>query len=422
MFNPERGESYWKFPPEVMRGVVEFDRLEREKRTRNQKAKGSDIEDSDQAAAGAELTAAEHWVPIAQEPAQRLVDSDGEELEEVEVTDDEDDDEHRSKRHKTQDGDNQQPVEFDEDDIAFQLAALGEDYGLDPGEYGDGEGEELEEGAEGLALTEGDMKALFKDMLNDFQISPYTTWEKIIEAGHIIEDDRYTVLPNMRSRKEVWDEWSRDRIQQLREQREKEEKKDPRIPYFAFLESYATPKLYWPEFRRKYRTEAAMRGTKILDKDREKWYREYIGRLKLPESTLKADLVQLLKSTSLHALNRSVTINTLPPALLTDLRYVSVRKSIRDPLVEAHISALPPAPSDLEISPEEEEARAKEIQDRERRENALAERQKQVEQEKRRQRGALQFSKGILRDEEEEIQKAMRVGKEGLLSHMEGDE
>ena len=428
MFNPDKGESYWKFPPDVMRGIVEFDRLEREKRMRKEKRGSSDMEGSEQAAAEAELAAAEDGIPTAsaapasapRESTQRLVDSDGEELEEVEVTDDEDDDEHRSKRQKTEDGDDQQPVEFNEDDIAYQLAAMGKDYSLDPGEYGDGEGEELEEGAEGLALTEEDTKALFKDMLNDFQINPYTTWEKVIEAGHIIEDDRYTVLPNMRSRKEVWDEWSRDRIQQLREQREKEEKKDPRIPYFAFLESYATPKLYWPEFRRKYRNEAEMRGTKISDKDREKLYRDYISRLKIPESTLKADLIKLLKSTPLHAMNKSSTINALPSALLTDLRYMSLRKSIRDPIVEAHISTLPPAPTDLEISPEDE-AQVKERQDRERREMALAERQKQVENEKRRQRGALQYSKGILREEEEEVQKAMRVGKEGLLGHM-GDE
>lgn len=106
------------------------------------------MEGSEQAAAEAELAAAEDRIPTAsaapapapRESAQRFVDSDGEELEEVEVTDDEDDDEHRSKRPKTEDGDDQQPVEFNEDDIAYQLAAMGEDYGLDPGEYGDGEG------------------------------------------------------------------------------------------------------------------------------------------------------------------------------------------------------------------------------------------------------------------------------------------
>ena len=418
VFNPDKGESYWKFPPEVMKGVVDFDRAEH--------GQSSDVEYFAQAATQEEPAAVKAAIPTASpapgpaapDASPRLVDSDGEEYEEVEVTDDEDE-EHPPKRQKIEQGDAEQPVEFNEDDIAYQLASMGEDYGLDRGEYGDLKDEELEEGAGGLTLTKDDTKALFKDMLNDFQISPYTPWERIIEAGHIIEDDRYTVLPNMKSRKEVWDEWSRDRIQQLRALREKEEKKDPRIPYFAFLESHATPELYWPEFRRKFRSEPEMRAANVTDKDREKWYREYINRLKLPESTLRADLVKLLKSTPLHAINRSTTIDMLPPNMLTDMRYISLRKSIRTPLIEAHVATLPPAPTDLGISVEEKETQAKEKQERERRAKALAERQKQVEDEKRRQQGALKQSKGMLREEEDEVQKAMRIGKQGLLGYID---
>ena len=408
-----------------MKGVVDFDRAEYEKRKKREQGQSSDVEHSGQAATQEEPAAVKAAIPTASpapgpaapEASPRLVDSDGEEYEEVEVTDNEDE-EHLPKRQRNEGDGAEQPVEFNEEDIAYQLAAMGEDYGLDRGEYGNLEDEELEEGAGGLTLTEDDTKALFKDMLNDFQISPYIPWEKVFEAGHIIEDDRYIVLPNMKSRKEVWDEWSRDRIQQLRAQREKEEKRDPRIPYFAFLESHATPKLYWPEFRRKYRSEPEMRAAKVTDKDREKWYREYINRLKLPESTLRADLVKLLKSTPLHAINRSTTIDTLPPNILADMRYISLRKSIRTPLIEAHVATLPPASADPRISIEEE-AQAKEKQERERREKALAERQKQVEDEKRRQQGALKQSKGMLREEEDEVQKAMRIGKGGLLGYID---
>lgn len=419
--NPETNESLWKFPPHVLKAVVEYDRVERERRIAKEQGETDEQVVDEQGAAETEAAAAggvgstPSALPasVDEERAQPLLDSDGEEYEEVEVTDDEDED-HRSKRQKTEEGDLEQPVEFNEDDIAYQLAAMGEDYGLDPGEYGDGEGQDLEEGAEGLGLTEEDSKALFKDMLNDFQISPYTTWEKLIEAGHIIEDDRYTVLPNMRSRKDVWDEWSRETIQHLKEQRETEQKKDPKIPFFLFLQTHATPKLYWPEFRRKYKKEPEMSNSKLLDKDRERWYREYINRLKLPESTLKVDIVKLLTSTPLHALNRSTTPNTLPPVILTDLRYISLRKAIRDPLIEAHISTLGAAP----IEPvSENEAQVKERQDRERREKALVERQAQVQEEKRRQKGALQFSRGMLEEGEQDVQRAMRVGKEGLLGH-----
>lgn len=431
VYNPEKNESFWKIPPDVMKGVNEFEKQKREKRIRPERSETSDAENDEQRVVEAELAAAANGAPTAApapgtglatnpETNRSALDSDGEEYEEVEVTDHEDE-ENPSKRQKTEEN-VEQPVEFNEDDIAFQLAAMGQNYGLDPGEYGDGDGEDLEEGAEGLALTEEDARALFKDMLSDCAISPYTTWEKVIEAGHIVEDERYTVLPNMKSRKEVWGQWTRDAIQRLKNQQEKEEKKDPKIRYFAFLQKHATPKLYWPEFRRKYRKEPEMHNNKLSDKDREKWYRDYIGRLKFPEATLKSDLVKLLKSIPPYALNRSTTIYALPPTLLTDLRYISLRPAIRDPLIEAHISTLPAAPTNVEISPEEQEGQAKERQERQRRQEALAERQRQVQEEKRRQNGALRYSKGILREEEEEVQRAMRVGKEGLLGHLAEEE
>lgn len=107
--------------------------------------------------------------------------------------------------------------------------------------------------------------------------------------------------------------------------------------------------------------------------------------------------------------------------MLTDLRYISLRSSIRDPLIETHIATLPLAQSssDLDQSPEAQASLSKQKLERERREQALAERQKLVQEEKRRQKGVLQFSKGMLRDGEEELERAMRVGKEGLRAYME---
>lgn len=432
VYNTERNESFWRIPPDVMKCVSELDKQEQGKQTRQDHKETSAPADDDQAAAEMEIVTAVNEnrtatlapgtsLSVNLETNRLTLDSDGEEYEEVEVTDDEDEG-NPSKRQKTEDENVEQPVEFNEDDIEFQLAAMGQSYGLERGEYGDNNVEELEEGAEGLALTEDDAKALFKEMLSDHGISPYTPWENIIEAGYLVDDERYTVFPNMRSRKEVWGEWTRDAIQLLKERREKEEKKDPKIPYLAFLQKNATPKLYWPEFQRKYRKEPEMHSNKFSDKDREKLYRDYISRLKLPEATLRSDLINFLKSTPLPSLNKSTTINTLPAALLTDLRYVSLRPTTRDPLIEAHISTLPAAPTDLSTSPEEQEAQAKERQRRQQRQEALAERQRLVQEEKRKQNGALRFSKDTLREREEEVQRAMRVGKEGLLGHMAGKE
>lgn len=410
--NLETNESFWKFPPDVMKGVVEFDRLEREAKERKERGEESP----------------KHGTP-APEPRQGASEQEGhrpdeeeesDEYEEVEVTDSEDE-VHPSKRPRTEGEDQEGPVEFTEEDIEYQLAAMGEEYGLDPGEYGEpGEGE-WEEGAEGLPLTDEDASALFHDLLDDYHINPYSTWEKIIEEGRIIEDSRYTALPNMKARREVWSQWSRDRIQKLKERKEKQEKKDPRIKYLAFLQDHATPKLYWPEFKRKYRKEPEMRDSQLSDKDREKYYRELVSRLKTPESTRKSDLSALLKSMPLHELNRSSSLEALPTSLITDLRYIALTPKIRDPLIETYISTLPPAPEQENLTPEQREEMERKRVEREKREKALAERQRQVQENKRKQRSDLLRGRSLLKEGEAEIEEALRVGKAGLRSHIEAE-
>ena len=356
-------------------------------------------------------------------------EDDSDSYEEVEVTDDEEDDDPNgpSKKPKLDDGQAQGPVEFNEDDIEYQIAQMGEDYGLDPGEYGYGGGdddnENYEEGAKGLPLTEEDSTALFRDLLDDFWINPYTTWEKVVDEGRIIDDDRYTVLPNMSVRRQVFSDWSRDRIHEMQEKRRKEEKKDPRIAYSKFLHENATPKLYWLEFKRKFKKEPEMRDLKLADKDREKMYRDHISRLKLPESTRKADLEELLNEMPLSALNHDSTLYTLPSALLTNLKFMSLPAKARDAIIEKHISTLPAAPDDSneDLSAEEQAELDKQKDERRKREAALAERERQVQEEKRKQRGALRYGRELQEEEAAELERAKRVGKQGLMGYMDGE-
>ena len=305
--------------------------------------------------------------------------------------------------------------------MEYQLAAMGEEYGLDPGEYGEAGEAEWEEGAEGLPLTEADAEALFRDLLDDFQINPFTTWENVIEEGLIIEDPRYTAPSNMKARREIFSNWTRDRIQYVRDQKAKQEKSDPRIKYLALLQEHATPKLYWPEFKRKYRKEPEMKDSQLSDKDREKFYRDYISRLKQPESTRKSDLSALLKSVPLHALNRSSNVDALPTVIITDIRYIGLAPKVRNPLIEAYISTLPPAP-EVQMTAEEQAELDRKRNEREKREKALANREKRVEEEKRRQRGDLIRGKHLLREGEAEIEEAMKVNKDGLRSYMDIDQ
>ncbi|KAF9880543.1 ff domain protein [Colletotrichum karsti] len=414
VYNPVKNASYWRIPEKLMPGILELDKARiREK---------AGIQDGASESKDATPTTQPKPSRNVSEAAPQDDNDDSSEYEEVEVTDDEaegedGEDGHHSKRQRTEDPADDAPVEFSEADIAFQLQAMGEAYGLDPGEYDDGNMDEWPEGAEGVEFSQDDAVALFRDLLDDFNINPYNTWEKLIEDGHIIEDPRYTILNTMKARKEAWQEWSKDKIREIKELRAKEEKKDPRIPYMTLLQEKASPKLYWQEFKRKFRKEPAMTDPYVKDKDREKWYREHINRLKMPQQTLKTDLAALLKSLPLPALNNKTNLSRLPPQLLVDIRYISLPPQVRDPLIEAYIQTLGPPPEG-EATAEEDEATRKAKEARDRREKALQEHEEKVAEQKRKQQRSLEMGKARLREEEREIERAMQVGKRGLQSQL----
>jgi hypothetical protein len=412
--NSETNESFWKFPQDVMLAVIEMERVEREKEGRGETVEAQESKPESRDAPTA--------APRPQVAA--MEDEDNDEYEEVEVTDDEGeggDADPASKRPRTEEPAAAGPVDFNEDDIAFQLAQMGEDYGLDPGEYynPDAEGDYIE-GEEGLPLTWEDSEALFWDLLDDFKIHPYTTFDKLIEDGLIISDDRYTVLPNMAKRKEVFTAWSTDRIQQLQAKKaevaEERRKRDPRVVYLKYLQDRASLKLYWPEFRRKFKKDDEMRDSSFSDKDREKLYREYTARLKMTEADRKDDLAKLLREASKQGqIHRETTMDTLPNEVLREVKFHAVPVGQREELLRALTPTLPPLTGEKSA----QVARAKEQEDRRRREEALADRQRRVEEEKRKTFGAVRHGREMLRDEAEQLERAKRVGRDGLMGYMD---
>ncbi|EFX06711.1 ff domain containing protein [Grosmannia clavigera kw1407] len=255
-----------------------------------------------------------------------LDDSDSE-YEEVEVADDWDGDERGVYQNPLK---RQRIEEFDEDDIAFQLQAAAE--GLDESGMGSlwGTAGNITE------LEHEDAPTVFKSLLDDFGINPYSSWEKIIEEGKLFDDPRYTILETMKARKTVWEDWSRTKIRGLKEQKAKEEKADPLLSYLSFLQRCATPRLFWPEFRRKYRKEAEIRDLSLSDKEKEKWYRDYVNRLKLPPATLKLDFTKLLKTIPVEGVEE----NILPRQIATDIRYICLDAKVREPLIKAYFQSI----------------------------------------------------------------------------------
>ncbi|KAM3415473.1 hypothetical protein BST61_g8994 [Cercospora zeina] len=467
--NPVTSESFWRIPQAILPAVLALEQSEREQKEKAENAAWAErqlqqmrpqqppaevshasgpaaaserrrrsvsLQREDEAALMAELDAqaegdaAPASASAANLPARTTThgyDSDGS-YEEVEVTDSEDEhalatgdlpEETSGSKEQPQDRSatlSHAPVEFGEDDIAYQLAAMGEDYELDAGEYGDEPEAGWEAGAEGLGLTEEDATNLFRDLLDDYRISPFIPWDKVTadeSENSILNDDRYTVLPNMKARREVFDMWARDKAAQVKAERATLHKLNPKIPYLAFLEENANPKLYWPEFKRKHKRETVMSDRKLSDKDREKSYRDYIARLKLPESTRQADLQSLLQSVPLSSLNSQTTIDSLPELVLSHVHYICLPPKVRDTIVAAHIRSLPAVDDRTAQDATTVDMKS---EDRKRREQALADREAKVRGERKRQAMVEERAKRELREGERELERAMARGNRAVHS------
>ncbi|KAF8471291.1 hypothetical protein BDZ91DRAFT_677775, partial [Kalaharituber pfeilii] len=323
----------------------------------------------------------------------------------------ENDEEHAEKRARTTPAPTA-PVEFTEEDIAYQLESLAADYGL-------GE-EDLEADSE---LPPEEAAHIFKEMLSEHNVNPYATFDQIISS--IVGDDRYTVLNTTRHRKHAFTEWCKEWIAELKIEREREKseenpaKRDPKVAFWEFLSRNRSQvtKLYWAEFKRKFKKEKEMKDVRLPggDKEREKMYREFVAHQKLPTDKLESSLRALLKSTP--SLTRATTLSSLPPSILADVRYAAKLPSNltpRDKLVESYLSSLP-ASTDARPADVEEVEEDKSLQ-------ALRERERMVRREQRRLRGEIEKERGVLKEGEREIERAKEVGKRGLLTHFVREE
>lgn len=426
VYNPDKNASYWRIPDKLKDAILELDKA----RIR-QKAGGAapEPETTDTKTPGAKDDADAARAADAAGSRDNYGD-DSDEYEEIEVTDSEgesgedvDQEERGSeegpdrKRARTEepraDTEESSPKMSEEEHMAQRMEQLA-------AEDEDEMARQMEAAQAAIAsLTPEDAKALFTDLLADFHINPYSPFEAVLENKELVADLRWGVFSSQAAKKKAWEEWSRDAIRELKEQRAKPEKNDPRIQFMEFLQQKATLKLYWPEFKRKYRKEPPMKDGAIADKDREKWYRELINRRKLPESTLKEDFMTLLRSLPLTVLNRYTMVSQLPTQILVDMRYVSLDPKVRESLLEAHIRTLAPPPNPE--AAEEDEARKREAELRRRREDALRKRQQAVDEERRRIEREMRQSKAALRKAERELERAMQVDRRGLKSQLEED-
>jgi len=106
-------------------------------------------------------------------------------------------------------------------------------------------------------------------------------------------------------------------------------------------------------------------------------------------------------------------MEVMPAQVLADVRFISLKSAIRDAVVEGVIRRLPRA-EDVTDGGDEDAETLQARKERAKRDEALEERRRVVEEDKRRQQKELQYGRSRLRAGEQELDRAMRVGKDGL--------
>lgn len=348
--NTETKQSLWKFPQDVMLAVIAMDRIEWEKKQEKAKEPAPDPDTNN--------TNPEPIPASGPQPATEHHDYDSSEYEEVEVTDDEDtspNTNHKRPRLSASSPPTTRPTapaELTEDDIAWQLAAL--EASDEEAAYSDPNANDQlsspdthnndSEADDGLAITDADNTALFRSLLDDTSTSPYAPFDSLLTLPPLVEDPRWLVLPNMSARQAAFVSWSRDRVAELQALKDAQPapQTDARVEYLRFLEKEASTKLFWVEFKRKWRKSEVMKGYEMQDKEREKVYREFVGKLKLGMAQRRRELGELLKGTDKKGDGNRVGGGAgengegeVPLSVLRDVRYWVVGERERREVVSA---------------------------------------------------------------------------------------
>ncbi|KTW25745.1 hypothetical protein T552_03358 [Pneumocystis carinii B80] len=213
-------------------------------------------------------------------------------------------------------------TEYTENDIAWQLEGM-ENNGMI---YIENEMEMMEE-----------EKALqFKTMLQELDVNPYHPWDQ--EVSKISMDPRYFLINTMKGRKDLFEEFCRERIAQQKKEIELRPKRDPKISFITLLQIPQTSKMYWHEFRRKFKKEQEYKDFGMNDKEREKLFRAYQEQMKYDSKRKEKDFYALLKETS--TVTKNTTLLSLPDEVLCDLRYAVIPSEKLEEYIEKYTQSL----------------------------------------------------------------------------------
>ncbi|KAF0479044.1 peptide-binding protein [Gigaspora margarita] len=294
-------------------------------------------------------------------------------------------------------------TELTEEDIAFQLQFIEEQERQEQlsttgsGDSGDNDNSAVHEiGDEDsqtqikdkdkeVELSPEERMLMFKSLLRDMDVSPFAMWEK--ELPRIIHDPRYTLIPTLKQRKELFDEYCKERVVEVRaEKLNKAKDLTAKDEYLKLLEEETSHRSHWDSFRKRFKKDPRFKNFSD-DKEREKVFRKHIHELKEVEAERKRiqqkkaqeDFMKLLRE--MREIKPDSSWRKVKRLIDDDPRYVAVQSSsLREELFREYCQKLE-AEDEEEMARKENERKQRERKERE--EASLKNREAQVRSERR---------------------------------------
>ncbi|TPX69936.1 hypothetical protein SpCBS45565_g02103 [Spizellomyces sp. 'palustris'] len=237
--------------------------------------------------------------------------------------------------------------------------------------------------AKAETLTQEQKNEEFTKLLREMDVSPYSTWEK--ELPKIIHDRRYTLIGTLKERKQVFDQYCKVRVVELREEK-KHKVKDTKEAYLSLLKVEVTYRTRWDDFSRKFKRDE--RFAQFDAKEREPLFKAHIAALKENELDRKRSETRAAKDSFIQLLRETKEVDIdaswrrIKRLIEDDRRYQAVRSSgEREEIFRDYIRKLTEEDGEQQRRLEKE----KKERDRKAREEAsLREREAQVRREQSR--------------------------------------
>ena len=115
----------------------------------------------------------------------------------------------------------------------------------------------------------------YQTLLREKDINPLHPWDKSLPL--FISDPRYVLLSSVSARREVFDDYCRERARELRQSKVAKEKEDPKEEFEKLLnEQVKSTRTSWTDFRRQWKKDRRFYGWGRDEKEREKRFRDFL--------------------------------------------------------------------------------------------------------------------------------------------------